>query len=142
MPMNPLSLSQLNELPETYQKTLLGEKFLIFDSESEGEPLQDDAPDELIEFMEYFPCTTSLVGREEAAGPRLPRGFHQNSGITMKMRLLTLIKRTTAGKADTTGNSACSWVSSTQTCTPSLERYKRSRRTRRPASLSCLLGEK
>lgn len=47
LPPNPRSLSELQELPDLYQKTLQGEKFLIFDSrvaedEDEDEDVQRD----------------------------------------------------------------------------------------------------
>ena len=37
LPPNPRTLAELQEVPERFQNTLTGEKFLIFDTRDEGE---------------------------------------------------------------------------------------------------------
>lgn len=60
LPPNPRSLSELGELPELYQKTLQGEKFLIFDSRV-AEDEDDDEDDEEVERDEDSVAPRALV---------------------------------------------------------------------------------
>lgn len=54
LPPNPQSLSELKRLPERYTKTLIGEKFLIYDSrpetDSEDEEEDDEESDRVLVF--------------------------------------------------------------------------------------------
>lgn len=45
MPANPKSLADIDVIPDLYQKTLVGEQFLLYDSEVHGQQRADDDSD-------------------------------------------------------------------------------------------------
>ena len=46
LPPNPQTLSELEDVPDIYKKTLVGEQFLLYDSRSNGLTQSDSSPDE------------------------------------------------------------------------------------------------
>lgn len=61
LPGNPIRLSDLGELPARYQKTLLGEQFVLYDSGPPPQACDDDDDEEEQEEEEDQPVTPRII---------------------------------------------------------------------------------